>query len=216
MEENFLKAINLSIRMELTHFAGIIFGEMANCFASIRDYEAAHRYFIKGARILQSDFFDEIAIMKQIILNASYFPDMNEPLSDLFSLWQPFCKKFPHKETEDGPNAPERPEERLRGAMKIFEFDFILISLKRFLKHDELGKSILPDYDGNYRTNLRTSVLNKQEFQEISRFIEAVKERNHYEAGAIYIGHLMGVLDDLGRRLAKEVLNSIEERPTVR
>uniref|UniRef100_A0AC35FS10 Uncharacterized protein n=1 Tax=Panagrolaimus sp. PS1159 TaxID=55785 RepID=A0AC35FS10_9BILA len=215
MEECFLKVIDLSINMNLIHFSGIIFAEMANCFISVQNYETAHRYFLKGARILQSDFFDEISIMKQMISNSSHFSDMNEPLSDIFSLWQPFCKKFPHKETEEGPNAPEKSEEKLREAMKSFEIDFILISLKRFLKHDELGKTILPDYDGNFRTNLRTSVLNKREFEEISKFIAAVKERNHFDAGAIYITELMMDIDELGRGLIKEILNMIEQRPII-
>uniref|UniRef100_A0A914Y1R3 Uncharacterized protein n=1 Tax=Panagrolaimus superbus TaxID=310955 RepID=A0A914Y1R3_9BILA len=215
MEEYFLKAIDLSISMDLTNFAGIIFAEMANCFISVRNYETAHRYFLKGARILQSDFFEEIAIMKQMISNSNHFSDMNEPLSDLFSLWQPFCRKFPHKETEEGPHAPERPEEKLREVMKSFEIDFILISLKRFLKQDELGKSILSDYDGNYRTNLRTSILNKHEFEEISKFIVAVKERNHFEAGALYITELIIQIDELGRGLIKEILNIIEQRPII-
>lgn len=212
MEEYFLKVIDLSISLDMTHSSGFIFAEMANCFSSVKYFERAHRYFLKGARILQSDFFDEIAIMKQMIANANNFKDMNEPLSDLFFLWQPFCKKFPHKETEEGPHAPEAAEERLREAMRGFEFDFILISLKRFLKHDELGKSILADYDGNYRTSLRTSILNKKEFELISKFAEAVKRRNHFEAGSLYISELMKIVDELGRALIKEILHLIEPR----
>ena len=215
MEENYLKAIDLSIKMDLIKLAGLTFAEMADCFRYLKKYEHAHRYYIKSARIMQTDFFNEISLFKRIIINGNNFKNLNEPICDLFLLWQFFCKKFPKKETEDL-SPSESPDEKIREKIKVFEIDFILFNLKRLLVEKELGKSILNDYDGNYKINLKTSVLNKEEFIKISDFIKAVKERNKFKANLVYVEFLVHIIDDIGKNLVKEILLYIDEIRDVR
>lgn len=210
MEEQYLKAVDLAIKIDASKLAGLTLAELGECFYILRKHEYAHRYYIKSARILQNDFFHELALMKRIIINSNHYKDMNEPLSDLFQLWQPFCRKYPKRETEDSFTI-DTSTENVRMSMRSFEIDFILISLIRYLTQNELGKSILPSYDGTFKTNLRTSILTKDEFIEMSNFIDAVQKRDKYKASDIYIKFLLPILDDVGKTLVKEVINLISE-----
>lgn len=215
MEENYLKAIELALKMNLIKLGALTFAEMAECFHFLKKYEFAHRYYLKAARILQTDFFLELSIFKKIIINANFYKNLDEPICDLFSLWQPFVRKFPKKETEE-PYPPSAPEERIRGSLMRFEINFILISLKRYLMQDELGKSILDLYDENFRLNLRTSILNRNEFLKMSEFVKAVKLRRKHEVYHIYLIFLKEIVDDLGRKLFKEIYSFLDEIRTVR
>uniref|UniRef100_A0A7E4ZV29 Tetratricopeptide repeat protein n=1 Tax=Panagrellus redivivus TaxID=6233 RepID=A0A7E4ZV29_PANRE len=214
MEDNYLQAVQLSIKMGLPHMAGTILSELAHNYTEVRKYELAHRYFLKSARILSGSFFDSVAVMKSIIENAAHCDDMNEPLADLFSLWQVLSKKYPHREHIDA--TPTQASEEVRVSLRALELDFILISIRRYLKQDELGKSILTDYVGVFSPNLRTSVLLAGEFEEVSKFIAACKKRDHYTAEGIYVGILFPMLDELGKKLMKDVVGLMQGSETTR
>uniref|UniRef100_A0A914BWT1 Mediator of RNA polymerase II transcription subunit 22 n=1 Tax=Acrobeloides nanus TaxID=290746 RepID=A0A914BWT1_9BILA len=193
MNEFYLKAIHKAIHSGYTKIAGMTCLELACKLLKLEKFEDAHRYLVQGNRFIQSNTYVQLAIIDKMVTCGLRIQEIDELLSDLVAIWNSIMRNQPLQA----------------------ECNIILLHLKQQSSIKILPKSFLTTYD-NEKRNPKSSVLDPDEYEVVTKFIKAIKGRDFPTASSLYLIHFIHYLNKLGKTIAKDLVESIRPKYSIR
>ncbi|CAK5056024.1 unnamed protein product [Meloidogyne enterolobii] len=196
MEQCYLNVANQFINQNNLKFASFIYSEMADKFLKLNKFNKSFDFLDKAFKLTNNDIFAKICLFDKM-LDLIEISNFGEKIwNKIFNNWNLFLKSL----SKD----------------LLIYFQILALELRIILlifissKLTDLQQQYLSQYQNNNWKNiyLKTSWVNKQDFELICEFIKVINKEDYLKAIQIQQLNFNQLLDEKGHFLCTKLLNS--------